>query len=48
MERNHKPRLLYLAKLSLKNRGHWKTFPARKELKEFATPDPMLKGFLMI
>lgn len=34
MERKCKPGLLYPAKMSFKNKGHRKTFPTRKELKE--------------
>ena len=41
-----KPRFLYPAKLSLRIRGHTKSFPDKKKLKEFITTKSRLYEML--
>ena len=49
-EKQRQPRLLYSAKLLFKIKGHIKSFPDKKKLKEFIIIKPvlheMLKGLL--
>ena len=40
------PRLLYLAKLSFRIKGHIKMFPGKKKLKEFVATKPVLHEIL--
>lgn len=41
-EKNGQPRILYLAKLSFRNEGEIKTFPAEQKLKEYIIIRPAL------
>ena len=47
-EKSYQPRILYLAKLSLKLLGKLRLFQINKRCKEFITPGPVLSQMLKV